>query len=357
MSIKDRITAVRERFGFLDHLLRTQEHVGAVKANQQAGAITYFGFISVFPILALAFSVIGFVARVNPGPDLDLNARLLQALDEVLPGLVDGALLDTVQDNAEGIASVGFVVVLYSGLGWLSAMRNALLVVFRLPSEEHPNFVLGKLRDLVSLGLIGVTMLLAVSIAGVVNSASAWLLGLMGLGNDLAWLLKLVAIVVGLAANTVLYFWIFRLLARPPLPTISLWKGAFLGAVGFEVLKQAATYLLAATREQPAFQVFGIALVLVVWINYFARVLMYAAAFAHTAPAAVAQREAHAAALAEAEAAELADRVDARAAVLAREEARGRSLAPFAAGTLAAAGFAGLLKKARSGSRSRAKWE
>ena len=41
--------------------------------------------------------------------------------------------------------------------------------------------------------------------------------------------------------------------------------------------------LLASTKGQPAFQAFGIALILVVWINYFSRVTLYAAAYARTA--------------------------------------------------------------------------
>ena len=57
---------------------------------------------------------------------------------------------------------------------------------------------------------------------------------------------------------------------------------ALLGAVGFEALKLASSYLLKATQNQSALQAFGIALVLLVWINYFSRVVMYAASWAHT---------------------------------------------------------------------------
>jgi membrane protein len=54
------------------------------------------------------------------------------------------------------------------------------------------------------------------------------------------------------------------------------------GALGFELLKQASTWLLAATTRQPAFQAFGIALILLVWIYYFSRVLLFAASWAAT---------------------------------------------------------------------------
>lgn len=49
-----------------DHLVRMVEHFGSVKGNLQAGAVTYFAFLSFFPILALAFFVIGYVAKVYP---------------------------------------------------------------------------------------------------------------------------------------------------------------------------------------------------------------------------------------------------------------------------------------------------
>ena len=104
----------------------------------------------------------------------------------------------------------------------------------------------------------------------------------LGLGTSLSPLLIVLSVVIGLAANTLLFYALFRLLVEPHAPQRSLWSGALLGAVGFEVLKQLSGYLIASTKQQPAFQAFGIALILLVWINYFSRVVLYAAAFAHT---------------------------------------------------------------------------
>ena len=75
------------------------------------------------------------------------------------------------------------------------------------------------------------------------------------------------------------------------MPDRALWEGAFLGSIAFEILKQLSSFLLAATHRSPAFQAFGIALILLIWINYFSRVVMYAAAWAYTAPTARAARE------------------------------------------------------------------
>ena len=65
-------------------------------------------------------------------------------------------------------------------------------------------------------------------------------------------------------------------------PRGALWQGALLGAVAFEALKLASGYVLTAIRGNPAFQVLGATLILLVWINYFSRVVIYSAAWAHT---------------------------------------------------------------------------
>jgi membrane protein len=285
-KVKQRVAEARERRPLLDQVVRTVEHYGNVKGNIQAGAVTYFAFISFFPILALAFAIIGFVARVYDGAESDL----VDAVNSVLPGLVgedEGEIsLGDIRDSAPGILSVGIVVVLYSGLGWLSSMRDALIVMFELPPREQPNFVIGKVRDLIALALLGMVLIVSVGVSGVVRGLSEQILDWVGLGPELGWLLGLIAVVIGLAANAVLFFALFKVLAEPDLPRRALWSGAILGAVGFEVLKQISQLLLQSTANSPAFQEFGIALILVVWIYYFSRVVMYAASWAYVHPTA-----------------------------------------------------------------------
>jgi membrane protein len=288
--VTDRIHELRDEHPLVDHAVKTQQHYGDTKAGQQAGAVTYFGFLSVFPILALAFFVIGYVSKVAP----ESKDTLRDAIQSMLPGIIgsgDNQLqLKDIEDAAGAVGLIGLVGVLYSGLGWLSALRDALITVFALPDREQPNFVMGKVRDLVTLLVIGVVMLVAVALTGVIAGFSEDLLGWAGLSTELGWLVKLLTVALGLPANALLFFVMFRLLAAPDLPKRALFSGAVLGAVGFEVLKQASQLLIRSTEGQPAFQAFGIALILVVWINYTSRVTLYAAAWAWTHPLAEAER-------------------------------------------------------------------
>ena len=63
-SLKERLTRRVERLRERRPARRPRwsgwsEHYGDVKGSLQAGAVTYFAFLSFFPILALAFFVVG----------------------------------------------------------------------------------------------------------------------------------------------------------------------------------------------------------------------------------------------------------------------------------------------------------
>ena len=138
----------------------------------------------------------------------------------------------------------------------------------------------GKLRDLLTLAVIGVD---AARERGRLRAGRGLLAGAprpAGLDRDWRPSWRCWSSSSAGAADMLLFFAIFRLLVRPRLPKRSLWAGALLGAIGFELLKQLSSSCIGRTKDQPAFQAFGIALILLVWINYFSRVVVYAAAWA-----------------------------------------------------------------------------
>ena len=290
-SLKDRLTGrldqAREQHPWLDHGFRTVGHYGSVDGNAQAGAVTFFGFLSFFPILALAFVVVGVLAHVYP----DLRTDLRTAINDLLPGVIGsdkGEIpMKTFEDAAGAVGVAGFAALLYAGLGWLSGMRSALEVMFAVPRREQPSFVKGKLLDLGTLALIGATLLLSVTLSAGVAGFSSTILGWLGIDTTSAVpqaVLWLVGHALAIAATALLFAAMFKLLVESHVPRRSLWEGAFLGAFGFELLKGLANFLLGQTKGQPAFQAFGVALILVIWINYFSRLVMYAAAYAYTSP-------------------------------------------------------------------------
>jgi membrane protein len=299
-SLKERLTAtverLRARYGWFDHTLKMVAHYGYVNGNAQAGAVTYFGFLSVFPILAIAFFVVGIVARVYP----DIRPQMVDAISQLLPGVIgpDGIDVDTIGNFSGWAGLIGLVGVLYAGLGWLSALRQALEVVFVVPRAEKAGFLVGKSRDLLTLVLIGIVLMVSVVVSGAVTGFSGDVLDLVGIdpGATLPTIgLSVIGHLLGIAASTVLLLTMFKLLVvESHVPRGAMVAGSLLGAVGFEILKAGANLLLGFTKGNPAFQAFGIALILLVWINYFSRLVVYSAAWAYTSPGALALRTADA---------------------------------------------------------------
>lgn len=274
---KAKAAAVRARRPMVDHGFRMVKHYGEVQGSLLAGAVTYFGYLSFFPVLALAFGVVGYVAIVYPAA----RDQLILALQSLFPGLVgpgDSApiSLDTFTESAGTASLVGAVGLLYSGLGWISALRTSLQDVFRVPTYEQPNFVRGKLVDVAALSAIGVVLLVSVSVSGAVTTLTERFV------PGVAVLLTALGVLLGIVASTVLFFAIFSILLVHDVPRRALVKGALLAAIAFEALKLLAAVLIGQATENPATAILGTSLVLLVWINYFSRVTVFGAAWAYT---------------------------------------------------------------------------
>ena len=293
-GVRARLAALRERWPLLDHVLAMNEHYTKVEGSLLAGAVTYFGFLSFFPLLAVGFAVVGYVSGTYP----DARDHLVTAVEQIFPNIVsrDGAgntiSLDDIENAKATAGVIGFVGVLYSGLNWLSGLRNALESAFQVPRREQPNLVVGKLIDLGALVLIGLILIVSVGIAGVVEAAADSILEAVGLaksaiGTPLIWT---TGIVLGIAASTLLFFVMYKVLGRPDISTKALWRGALFAAIGFEALKVIVVSILGRVGGTSVASL-AIAVTLVVWINYFSRITVYGAAWAMTSPAALRDAE------------------------------------------------------------------
>jgi membrane protein len=292
-----RIRAARERWPLLDHAIRAYRHMEKVQGTMLAGAVTYFGYLSFFPILVIAFAVVTYVAYVVP----DARNVLVTTLESVFPGLIgdgQGAVINIDQFDPRHAGAVGFVALLglaYSGLGWISAARSGLQGVMCVPQEDRRNFLVAKVVDLVALAAIGTVLVVSVGLSSAVTNVTSDVLVLLRVdeipGELEIALLKVVGVGLGVAASTLLFFTMFTLLPGGNLPRRAVLKGAFVAALGFEVLKLLASLLIGLAAQNPATAVLGTSLVLLVWINYFSRVIMVGGAWAYTCPEARRLRE------------------------------------------------------------------
>ncbi|MFF5210772.1 YihY/virulence factor BrkB family protein [Streptosporangium sp. NPDC000396] len=290
-SVQERIEVVREwgraklgstriRWPWFDHLVRTVHRYQVQSGERLAGAVTYFVFLSFFPIIALAFAVFGFFLSVRP----DAVKTLQQAIDLYLPGLADQLPIQQIADSRASAGAIGLLGLLYAGLGAIDALRGALREI-SMATEPPLNLVLAKLRDLAALVLLGITMVASVLVAGFATQASGTVAEWLGLSQSMiaANSIGLVGLVVSVLADTVIFLIIMGWLGRSKQPFQVMLRGSLLGALAFGVLKQLAALILARTLNNPIYGAFAVMVGLLIWINLSARIVLYAAAWTETA--------------------------------------------------------------------------
>lgn len=271
----------------LDHAVKAYDHYGDVLGSQLAAGVTYFAFLSFFPIVALAYAAVGFVVATAP----EAREAVTAALSSVLPGLVgegSGRLdVEEVAARRAGVGLIGLIGLLYAGLGAVSAARTALYGVFHPGHAEadRRGFVSGKVRDVLVLVVVGVIVLLSVGIGTSVTTTAGRLVRSIGAADvpGAGRLLWLLAVAAGIATSTAAFFVVYRLLPKGPPRSRDLWRGALLAAVGFEVLKQLAGLVIGRVTGNVLYGGFAILVALLVWMNYTSRLLVLGACWAATA--------------------------------------------------------------------------
>ncbi|WP_344896723.1 YihY/virulence factor BrkB family protein [Nonomuraea antimicrobica] len=270
----------RVRRPSLDHLLRAVQRYEVQSGDRLAGAVTYFAFLSFFPLVALSYAVLGFTVATS-----ETTRHALQtAIEERLPGIAAQLPLENIARTKETAGIIGLLGLLYAGLGALDVLRGALREMSMITTPPF-GFFLGKLRDLASLILLGVTAISSVLVAGFATTATDKVMDVvLGGGSVLGNLgLRALGVAASVGADWVLFVILLGWVAGPIRPFRVIAKGALLGALGFGVLKQVATLLLATTLGNPLYGTFAVIVGLLVWINFSARLVLFVAAWTATA--------------------------------------------------------------------------
>src|SRR5699024_6998910 len=143
------VDKLRMKHGWFDHIMRMQERYTEQGGNHFAAGVTYFSVLSVFPVLMLAFAILGLVLRGNEDLLTQLQDQITEAVEGDLGNTVND-ILESAISQAGGVFTIGFVTALWSGLSWMGNLRMGVTALWRRPIIAD-NFALGKLRDFIRL--------------------------------------------------------------------------------------------------------------------------------------------------------------------------------------------------------------
>lgn len=232
---------------------------GNDQAGNLAALISYYAFFSIFPLLLVFTTILGFVLHGNPTlyddarnsvlghfPGIDLGNH---ALTGSVPALI-----------------IGIVGSLWAGMGVTNAAQNAFDRVWAVPFKDRPDFVHSRLRGLLLLMALGVLFVASAVATGIVTSVFSGPLAKIG------------GYAVTLGLNFGLYVAAFRFLTAASIPTSCLWLGAAVAAVFLTILQFVGTiYVKRISHQTNTYGEFATVIGLLVWLHLLAQVTLYAA--------------------------------------------------------------------------------
>jgi membrane protein len=279
-----KLAEFRDRYAWLDHLVRAAARYTERHGDHYAAAITYFSVLALVPLLMVAFAIVSFVLRARPDLLDQLKVEIAAAVPQGLADTVN-RIVDQALGSATAVGVIGLLGALYAGLGWMTNLREALTEQWGRQPQKPP-FLRRMLVDLLALVGLGAALVVSLGITIVGSGFASQVLKLLGLAdNSVAqFLLGALAVVLGVVANWLVFMWVIAKLPRVPVSWRSAAKAAALGAVGFEVLKQLLTLFIGRLTDTPTGALFGPIIALLIFIFLVSRLLLFVTAWAATAP-------------------------------------------------------------------------
>src|SRR4029450_4169566 len=122
-----------------------------------SGSMAYYTFLSLLPLLMVA----AFVIATFASPDLEAQATVAEALNQVFPGVgteVFQEVIDQVVSNSAALGVFGLLSVAYAGSGFIGSMTACMNRMWQVPSGRNPvgqklvNILIGMLLGTVRRG-------------------------------------------------------------------------------------------------------------------------------------------------------------------------------------------------------------
>lgn len=237
------------------------------ESGYQAALLTYYAFLSLFPLLLVLTTLASLLASNHPG----LQQDVIKGTTSYFPVLGDQLSNHIHSLHKNGLAlAVGILFTLYGARGVADVFRRGVQNIWDVPKTQRPGFPRTILNSLVIITVGGFGFIIASVSTGLAASA----------GHGPAFRLLSVAV------NLFILFWLFTFLLNHCLPRHVPIKdtrsGALAAAVGLVILQALGGYLLKTELHHldALYSYFAIALGLLFWIYLQAQMLYYAVTLA-----------------------------------------------------------------------------
>jgi YihY family inner membrane protein len=264
----------------VEHLVRRvdrwqQRHVvsaflfGVIKkygddnGGQLAASLSHTAFVSLFPLLLVLTTILGFVAAGHHA----LRQQVISAVAGQFP-VIKSQLSNIHQLRRSSLIGLiaGLLFALWGSSGLAQSGMFAMAQVWNLPGPDRP----GYFQRLGRAGLFLLVLGTGAIVTTVLTSFGAFGSSSPGL--------TILAEALATAANVGMYVIGFRVLTPKTVPVRKLIPGAVVAGVGWTILQAAGTLIVKHyLHSASVYGIFAIVLSLVAWIYLVVEITIYAA--------------------------------------------------------------------------------
>lgn len=234
-----KVRAVRDRSPVADVVVATLDRYRRHQTGRNSAVLTYYGFLTLFPLFLAASTILGFVLESRP----EWRADLIGSAVESVPFIGEDLASTGAIGGSYWALAVGLGGALWGSMKAFVALQSAYDDVWEIPIDDRPNLVTTRVRALVGLAVIGGSQVANVTLAALVAEA-----GLPRVGQ--------VAIVLGaLAINVVVLGTMYRLLTTAATTWRTVRAGTVFAALLFTALQVGGTVI--TTRLLDSAETYG----------------------------------------------------------------------------------------------------
>lgn len=268
MNIVQRIVAGIDRFQrrhrWAAFIYAVVKKYGDDQAGHQAAMLTYYGFLSLFPLLLVLTTLAGMIASHNA----HTQQTLISSITNYFPVLGNQLSEHVHTLHKTGLALViGLLFTLYGARGVADAFRNGTNHIWQVPRDERDGFPKSVAKDLSIIIVGGVGLVIASISSGVASAAGRGLL----------------FYILSVIINLFVLYWVFIAMLNISLPGKhipgkKLRSGAATAAIGLVILQELGGLLVSHELKNLSalYSNFAIPLGLLFWIYLQSQVLYYA---------------------------------------------------------------------------------
>ena len=257
MALTERLDAFQRRHPVVGFPIGVIYKFGEDQGPYLAALITYYGFLSLFPLLLLLTSVLGFALNGRP----ELQQQILDSTLSQFPVIGDELADPQGLKGSIGAIVVGGIVALYGALGVAQAIQNTMYVTWSVPRNRRPNPIRARLRSLRLIAVGGVAIVATTILSGAGSSAGAF-------GADVGGWSTVAAIVLSILVNGTVFVVTFRIFRPDQVRRRDVFPGAIVAAVVWQLLQIfGAAFVGNVVKDSAAtYGVFALVLGLLAWI-------------------------------------------------------------------------------------------